>query len=122
MIPEEDGEWGDCQECCGSGRDESDELGRCLYCHGKGTRFYHDYRPDDDGDDCWNVSWYEKMRQVPAPEHDADCCCYACNDRRLRALLVRTEEFLQSRDVETLDSAVLLRDIARELDERGPRR
>ena len=46
MIP--DGEYDECRECDGTGRDPAEWDGRCIYCGGKGD-VWQSWPDDDDG-------------------------------------------------------------------------
>lgn len=51
MTTIHDGEYNDCMHCGGSGDDETDPLGRCIFCNGTGE-VWVEYRDEDDEDDA----------------------------------------------------------------------
>jgi hypothetical protein len=46
-----EGEWIDCPECDGRGKDDAEADGLCIYCHGKGQRLTF-HLDDDDGSEA----------------------------------------------------------------------
>lgn len=44
-----EGEYEECESCLGTGRDDGEADGRCVYCSGRGERFVP-YPTEDDED------------------------------------------------------------------------
>lgn len=50
-MTDDDLERVDCDACGGTGQDDAEWDGRCVYCHGEGDRYVRHYDDDDELDE-----------------------------------------------------------------------